>query len=108
MLEFCPVCKKILELGVWKGKPVGRCSCGFIRTSGINISGEEKIENKQVGFGVAGDSNTSNYKNPEGYAYSCGNCGFDKADVKDLGEMLGNEKSVTLFTCLKCGAVDRR
>ena len=105
MLEFCPVCRKILELGEWKGKPVGKCSCGFIRTSGIKIAGEEKIETKQIGFGV---SDSSDFKNPEGYTYSCGNCGFDKASVQELGESLGNEKSVTLFTCLKCGAVDRR
>ncbi len=104
MLEFCPMCKGILVPGEWKGKIVGRCSCGFIRTAGISALGEEKIIDKSVGGGVS-DTNLS--ENVIGVNFLCKKCGFDKAEAKTLGEILGNEKSVTLFTCLKCGNAER-
>ncbi|MEK6885862.1 MAG: hypothetical protein AABX17_02760, partial [Nanoarchaeota archaeon] len=99
MLDFCPMCKGILVPGEWKGKPVGRCSCGFIRTSGIVVECEDKNENKEEirGSGISQD------KIIEGVDFSCKKCGFDRAEAQSLGEILGNEKSVTLFTCLKCG-----
>lgn len=96
------MCKKILELGEWRGKPAGRCSCGFIRTSGISIQREENIADNKVGNGFVESGQVI------GFNFSCGKCGFDRADVRELGEILGNEKSVTLFTCLKCGSVERR
>ena len=104
MLEFCPMCKGILVPGEWKGKQVGKCACGFIRTSGITVEGEEKIEENNVGSGV---SETNLSETVVGVNFSCRKCGFDKAEAKTLGEILGNEKSVTLFTCLKCGNAER-
>ncbi len=104
MLEFCPMCKNILVLGEWKGKPVGKCSCGFIRTSGIIVEGEEKVENKDAKKGAGVSENNLG----EGFNFFCKKCGFDKSEARELGEILGNEKSVTLFTCLKCGNVERR
>ncbi len=102
MLEFCPLCKKILELAEWKGKQIGKCSCGFMRTSGINIQREESISETKIGFGI------SEINKGEGFNFSCKKCGHNLSDAKDLGEILGNEKSVTLFTCLKCGNVERK
>jgi DNA-directed RNA polymerase subunit M/transcription elongation factor TFIIS len=101
MLEFCPVCKKILELGEWKGKKVGKCPCGFIRTLGFSLENEEKMDNAQLGSGVL-QNNLS-----EGFNFSCKKCGHNKAEAKELGEILGNEKSVTLFTCMNCGSAER-
>jgi len=101
MLEFCPSCKRLLQFGEWKGKQVGKCECGFIRTVGINIQSEEKSNLQEIGSGVL----ENNFK--DGFNFSCKKCGHDKADVRDMGEILGNEKSVTLFTCLKCGSVER-
>lgn len=102
MLDFCPMCKKILVLGEWKGRKVGKCSCGFIRTSGINLEGEDKEELDKRGSGIIENNNR------EGFSFLCSKCGHDKAEVRELGEILGNEKSVTLFTCLKCGDVERK
>lgn len=101
MLEFCPSCKRLLQFGEWKGMRVGKCECGFIRTGGINIQSEEKSNLQEVGSGVLESSSG------EGFNFSCKKCGHDKADVRDLGESSSNEKSVTLFTCLKCGSVER-
>lgn len=104
MLEFCPMCKKILQIGEWKGLSVGKCSCGFIRTSGINLEGEDKNKMEKVGSGISSFVDVGN----EGFDFLCSKCGHDGADIKDLGEILGNEKSVTLFTCLKCGNAERK
>lgn len=101
-MDFCPMCKTLLVPGLWKGKNVGKCSCGFIRTGGISLEGEEKSSNILTGSGIASeDVNT-------GWDFLCGKCGHNKADAKELGEILGNEKSVTLFTCLNCGNVERK
>ena len=102
MLEFCPLCKKILVIEPWKGRQIGKCSCGFMRTAGISIEKEEKFMENQIGLGISENNKI------EGFNFSCKKCGFDKADIKDFGEILGNEKSVTLFTCLKCGNVERK
>ena len=101
MLEFCPMCKRILQLGEWKGKPAGRCDCGFIRTLGIDVASEEGNNKKEIGFGI------SQNMNEEGFSFLCSKCGHDRAKGIALGEILGNEKSVTMFTCLKCGNVER-
>ena len=37
-LEFCPVCRKILQIKEFNGKYIGVCSCGFKRMSGIDVS----------------------------------------------------------------------
>ncbi len=100
-MDFCPMCRKILVLGEWKNKRVAKCSCGFIRTAGIDISGEEKMNNSEIKIGLASEEVSG------GYEFLCKKCGYNRAEAKELGEILGNEKSVTLFTCLKCGNVER-
>jgi DNA-directed RNA polymerase subunit M/transcription elongation factor TFIIS len=103
MLEFCPLCKNILKLDLWKGKQIGKCSCGFMRTCGISIEREENIAaGSQIGLGVSESSKGL------GFNFACRKCGHNRADARDLGEILGNEKSVTLFTCLACGNVERK
>jgi DNA-directed RNA polymerase subunit M/transcription elongation factor TFIIS len=101
-MEFCPMCKNILVPGEWRGKNVGKCSCGFIRTSGFVIEHESKNIENALGAGVIEKSSGA------GFDFICKKCGFDKAEAKELGEILGNEKSVTLFTCLSCGSVERK
>jgi DNA-directed RNA polymerase subunit M/transcription elongation factor TFIIS len=54
MIQFCPVCKKILLLKEENGKNIGVCSCGFKRMSGYDLSSSEKGEDKLalVGEGI--------------------------------------------------------
>jgi len=96
------MCKRLLVLGEWRGKQVAKCECGFIRTSGLSAFGEEENKVSQIKVGVVSEDNE------DGVSFVCEKCGGDKASVKDLGEILGNEKSVTLFTCLSCGNVKRK
>jgi DNA-directed RNA polymerase subunit M/transcription elongation factor TFIIS len=101
-MDFCPMCKKLLVPGTWRGKKAGRCPCGFVRTSGLNLE-HESINNSEImPAGISPEIKK------EGVDFVCKKCGHNKADTKDLGEILGNEKSVTLFTCLNCGSVERR
>lgn len=51
MIQFCPVCKKILQLKEENGKNIGICSCGFKRTSGYDLSASEKGEDKVIAIG---------------------------------------------------------
>jgi len=57
-LEFCPVCKRILQIKEVNGKHIGVCSCGFKRMSGINVSSSEKPESDKMkkGEGAVKDS----------------------------------------------------
>ena len=57
-LEFCPVCKKLLQIKNENGKNIGFCSCGFKRTSGIELTSSEKGDDKvvKVGEGVMEDN----------------------------------------------------
>jgi len=51
MIQFCPVCGKILQLKELNGKSIGVCSCGFKRMSGYDLSASEKGSNKAVSTG---------------------------------------------------------
>ena len=57
-LQFCPVCKKLLQIANGNGKNIGICECGFKRTSGVELNSEEKIENKLIGEGFVNDDST--------------------------------------------------
>jgi hypothetical protein len=51
MIQFCPVCGKILQLKEENGKNIGFCICGFKRTSGYDLSTSEKGEDKVITIG---------------------------------------------------------
>lgn len=51
MIQFCPVCGKILQLKEENGKNIGFCSCGFKRNSGYELSASEKGEDKIIAVG---------------------------------------------------------
>lgn len=63
MIQFCPVCKKILQIKEENGKNIGFCSCGFKRMSGYELSASEKGEDKviAVGEGII-DTEKDNFK----------------------------------------------
>ena len=98
MLEFCPMCRALLIQKEVKGRIIGVCSCGFMRTGGINILGEDNnVERgKLTGSGVANESDSKG----EGFSRICDKCGFDKAEAFSI---TSNESEVTIFKCLKCG-----
>lgn len=52
ILQFCPVCKNLLQLKEENGKVIGFCGCGFKRMSGVEISLSEKSKINEIGKGV--------------------------------------------------------
>jgi hypothetical protein len=51
MIQFCPVCGKILQLKEVNGKNIGVCSCGFKRMSGYDLDVSEKVNAKATSTG---------------------------------------------------------
>lgn len=51
MIQFCPVCKKILQVKEENGRNIGVCGCGFKRMSGYELSASEKGESKIIAVG---------------------------------------------------------
>jgi DNA-directed RNA polymerase subunit M/transcription elongation factor TFIIS len=101
MLEFCPVCKRLLQIKKEDEKNIGFCSCGFKRTSGIQISSEDNtLQSTETGQGFI-DNKTSDIF---GVDHLCKKCGNDKAEVFELS---ANEASIFVYRCLKCGFSER-
>ena len=107
MLEFCPVCKSLLQIVIHNNKPIGECKCGFKRTSGISIEAQEdnQTQNSQKQILISQESNQDSSECPD---FTCDKCGHKFAQVTELGEILSNEKSVTIFKCLNCGFSERQ
>jgi DNA-directed RNA polymerase subunit M/transcription elongation factor TFIIS len=59
VLQFCPVCKSLLQLKEENGRTIGVCSCGFKRMSGVEISLSEKTNLNGRGQGIV---NNNDYK----------------------------------------------
>ncbi|MFA5856559.1 MAG: hypothetical protein WC867_04325 [Candidatus Pacearchaeota archaeon] len=102
-LQFCPVCKNLLQFKEENGKNIAYCSCGFKRREGIDLSSVDKIEERieKRGEGVAKNLVSA------GVDHKCKKCGCESADVMELGERLTNESNVYLFRCQKCGTISR-
>ena len=98
---FCPVCKNLLFMKEENGKNIGYCkNCGFKRME-LEISALESNKN------IVGDAGVLDKTSSGGFAHKCPKCGFDFAEVGELGEILNSEATVFLYTCKKCGNVTR-
>lgn len=101
---FCPSCGKILAIkNKEDGKKIGLCPCGFTRylDDGI-ITTDKNKEDNEIGQGVLIE-----VKENQGFPHKCKKCGCNESEVSDLGASYGDESSVYLFRCLKCGYVER-
>ena len=83
------------------GKNIGFCKCGFKRTGGIALFGEDINKTASAtGSGIAEDENHSS-----GFFNVCEKCGFESADSSNIA---CNESEITIFTCLRCGHKKRQ
>lgn len=100
MLEFCPVCRNLLMIEKVDDKTIGRCSCGFKRTNGIDLSSVDRndMDNLKSGEGIVSENKT------EGVDRVCKKCGYDKAE---MSELQSGESSIFIYTCLSCKSVER-
>jgi DNA-directed RNA polymerase subunit M/transcription elongation factor TFIIS len=101
VLEFCPVCKGLLQLKEENGRIIGWCTCGFKRMQGIELSSVDKndMDNMKSGEGIVSDKNIG-----ESINKICKKCGYDKAEV---AELQSRESAIFIYTCLKCKSVER-
>ena len=105
-LEFCSKCENILipqKLGeeeFWV-----KCThCGFSRKlkSDSPLVEKEKILHKyQIGRVLSVGNEFATYKN------KCLKCGYDKAQIIDMGISYSDEDNLILLKCGKCGWSER-
>lgn len=91
------MCKSLLQLKNEGEKTIGVCRCGFKRTAGITISGEDNNAKEVTLGGGFVDSDTSK---SEGFFRICEKCGHNQAEISQI---ISNESEISIFTCLKCG-----
>jgi hypothetical protein len=78
MIEFCPVCGKILQIKSENGIHIGFCNCGFRRMSGISVESTDNMKNKKD-FTKRGEGIAESNEDLDGIDHICKKCGFDKA-----------------------------
>lgn len=101
-LQFCPVCRALLQVREEDGINIAFCNCGFMR-KGVDLSSVDKGVSKFRGEGVSSSDPTD-----EGVDFICNKCGYNKAELIDLGERNTNENGVSMYKCLKCGHSERK
>ena len=79
-----------------------KCSkCGF--ESKVDLTSSEDIKREEeIGKGVVKDENTF-----ATYEHECSKCGYDKAQVLDLGVSYSDEDTLIFLKCGKCGHSER-
>ena len=77
-------------------------NCGFSK-QGKDLIASEKIKAEEKrGEGVLPDKNVfATYKN------KCKKCGYDKAQILDLGTFYTDEDALIMLQCGKCGYAER-
>lgn len=101
-LKFCQKCKALLSPHKTNREIFLKCvSCGFEDFSQLTSS--EKIEKpNELGKGIILNQNTfANYLN------KCKKCGYDKAEIIDMGIFYSDEDNLILLKCGKCGFSER-
>lgn len=103
-LKFCPKCKTLLSPRQTNKELFLKCrKCGFSKKlERYRLTASEKIKPKLRGKGVIDDKNIL-----ATYKHKCKKCGYDKAQVLDLGIFYSDEDNLILLKCGKCGYSER-
>ena len=101
---FCPKCKNLMAMGEIGEKHTLKCSkCGFLMNlNGTSLKTTEKLKQKFVGQGVVDGKNEL-----ADYEHKCKKCGYDKAQIVDMGIFYSDEDNLILLKCGKCGNSER-
>ncbi|MGD9276862.1 MAG: hypothetical protein PVJ67_06855 [Candidatus Pacearchaeota archaeon] len=104
-LKFCKKCKTLLEPHKKEGKNFLVCkNCGIETESENNfLITTEKINKlpKRKEGSVKDEDVFASYK------HICKKCGYDKAEVIDMGIFYSDEDNLILLKCGKCGYSER-
>jgi len=105
-LRFCEECEGLLFVKEDKGVSYFECSsCGHIQIFGGNdyvCSKETMTPRKIKGDGANEDKNDF-----ADYHHVCRKCGYEFAQILDLGVFISDEDNLILLRCGKCGFSER-
>ncbi len=103
VLKFCEKCKTLMSPTKQNNKILLKCSnCGFEDIEN-SLSAREKIRKKE--FRGRGFNESENKFAT--YNHICKKCGYNKAQVLDLGIFVSDEDNLILLKCGKCGFSER-
>ena len=105
-LRFCEECGGLLSAKEDKGVSYFECSaCGHIEVFGENdyICSKEKMVPRQI----KGDGANEDKNDFANYRHICRKCGYEFAQILDLGVFISDEDNLILLRCGKCGFSER-
>lgn len=87
MKKTCQKCNKLIKLEEKNGQLFEVCDCGKNKFIEKRIIVREKEKKKsKIGEGIAIEE-----KSLDGFPHICSKCGYDQADITDLGAPHGDE-----------------
>lgn len=102
--KFCEKCGSILHVIKKDGKMFLICKhCDFCEETTEGASHKEKRDNKSQEIKAIKAQNIH-----ATFPHTCSKCGYNKAEVIDLGVWYTDEDSVVMFKCGKCGYTEKR
>ncbi len=104
-IKFCPKCNNILiPKKISEEEFVEKCGfCGYSKKfKGGSLIIKEKIIHKKTGEKILKDENEFAI-----YHNKCQKCGYDKAQIIDVGVFYSDEDNLILLKCGKCGWAER-
>ena len=97
-IQFCDKCGKLLKI---KGN-VGACSCGFEKKVDALVIKEKTESHIQDIKIISGKNEFATFP------HKCKKCGYDRAELIDLGAPVSDEAGVILLKCGRCGHTERQ
>ena len=105
-MEFCKRCKGIIIPRTVNNETLMLCNaCGWFKIvkGEVELKTKDIVKHKEVvGEGVSKEGNTF-----ASYNHKCSNCGYDKAEIIDLGVFYSDEDNLIFLKCGKCGFSER-
>ena len=102
-LKFCPKCGDLLIPEKKEDKFVAKCDkCRFSRTVKPLKEREDLEPKKKIGGGIIKNENPL-----ATYSNKCPKCGYNKAQIIDMGIFYSDEDNLIMLKCGKCGYSER-
>ncbi len=105
-LKFCSECNSLLKIKeTGEGKKLHCEKCNLIEEfaeDSLISSSEKEIHEEKRGEGVVKDINQR-----ATYDHLCKKCGYDKAEIIDIGVLISDEDNLILLKCGRCGFSER-
>ena len=102
-LKFCPKCGDLLIPEKKEEKFIATCNkCGFSRTMKPLKKKEKLKPEEKIGEGIIKNENLL-----ADYTNKCPKCGYNKAQIIDMGIFYSDEDNLIVLKCGKCGYSER-